>query len=149
MIIVYHPQELQLRILRIYYQKKWKYFKKWFTKNSLEANPTKFQSTLISSKGEKEAGRQLNVLQRLRGGSLDFNSRMAIKNTFIWYIISTTAHWFRCFLSKKSLTNIENIQKRALTFVNNGYTSSFQELLTNSRVPGIRIMTLRSLAIEV
>ena len=52
-------------------------------------------------------------------------------------------------ISKKSLTNIENIQKRALTFVNNGYTSSFQELLTNSGVPGIRIMTLRSLVIEV
>ena len=53
------------------------------------------------------------------------------------------------FSSKKSLTNIENIQKRVLRFVNNGYTSRFQELLTNSGVSGIRIMALRSLAIEV
>ena len=162
--------------------------KKWFKENSLEANPTKFQSMLISSKGEKEtdlslvidgieidpannikvlgitidqclkfnkhiadmcskAGRQLNVLQRLRG-SLDFDSHMAIYKTFI---ISNFNYcplvWM--FSSKKSLTNIENIQKRALRFVNNDYTSSFQELLINSGVSGIRIMTLRSLAIEV
>ena len=117
--------------------------KKWFKENSLEANPTKFQSMLISSKGEKEtdlslvidgieidpannikvlgitidqclkfnkhisdmcskAGRQLNVLQRLRG-SLDFDSRMAIYKTFI---ISNFNYcplvWM--FSSKKSLT---------------------------------------------
>ena len=162
--------------------------KKWFKENSLEANPTKFQSMLISSKGEKDtdlslvidgieidpannikvlgitidqclkfnkhisdmcskAGRQLNMLQRLRG-SLAFDSRMAIYKTFI---ISNFNYcplvWM--FSSKKSLTNIENIQKRALRFVNNDYTSSFQELHINSGVSGIRIMTLRSLAIEV
>ena len=50
--------------------------------------------------------------------------------------------------SSKSLTNIENIQ-RAFWFVNNDYTASFQELLTNIGVSGIRIMTSLSLAIEV
>ena len=160
--------------------------KKGFKENSLEANPTKFQSMLIPSKQEKEtdlslviggieidhannikvlgiiidqclkfnkymsdicskASRQLNGLQRFRG-SPDFDSRMAIYKTFI---ISNFNYYplVWMFSSKKSLTNIENIQKRALRFVTNDYTSSFQELLTN--ISGIRIMTLRSLAIEV
>ena len=154
--------------------------KKWFKENSLEANPTKFQSMLISSKGEKEtdlsleindikidpandievlgitidqclkfnkhisdmcskAGRQLNVLQGLRG-SLGFDSCMAIYKTFIIPNFNyCPLVWM--FSSKKSLTNIENIHKRALRFVNNDYTSSFQELLINSGVSGIRIMT--------
>ena len=71
-----------------------------------------------------KAGRQLNVLQRSRG-SLDFDSRMAIYKSFI---ISNFNYcpllWM--FSSKMSLTNIANTQKRALRFVNNDYTSSFQ-----------------------
>ena len=96
----------------------------WYKLNSLEANPNKFQSMLISSNAQKyndlqievndnvnvtatsamkilgihidsklkfnghiaflctEAGRQLNVLQRMRG-SLDHVSRMAIYSSFI------------------------------------------------------------------
>ena len=50
---------------------------------------------------------------------------------------------------EKSLENIENIQKRALRFVNSDYTSSCREQLTKSGVSGFRIMPLRSLAIEV
>ena len=47
------------------------------------------------------------------------------------------------FSSERSFTAIENIQKRALRFVLNDYTSSFQELLNDNGVSGIRIMTLR------
>ena len=53
------------------------------------------------------------------------------------------------FSSKRSFTAIENTQNRALRFVLNDYTSSFKELLNNSWMSGIRIMTLRLLAIEV
>ena len=97
--------------------------RKWLKENSLEANPVKFQSMLISSRDKTDlkldvsvdgtmletaesikilgvtvdrklnfndhvsqmctkAGRQLNVLQRLKG-CLDYNSRMAIYKTFI------------------------------------------------------------------
>ena len=110
--------------------------KKWFKENSSEANPTKFQSMLISSKGEKEtdlllvidgieidpannikvlgitidqclkfnkhisdmcskAGRQLNVLQRLRGALLILIVVWQFTK-LLWYLISTTAHWFWC-----------------------------------------------------
>ena len=95
----------------------------WFRKNSLAANPAKFQTMLLKSNSIKDiqlnvtvenislpssdtiivlgididdrltfdghisnmcikAGRQLNVLQRLRG-SLDQDSRMAIYKSFI------------------------------------------------------------------
>ena len=53
------------------------------------------------------------------------------------------------FSSKRSFTAIKNIQNRVLRFVLNDYTSSFQELLNESGMSGIRIMTLRLLAIEV
>ena len=95
----------------------------WFKLNSLEANPNKFQSMLITPNAPKDndlqivvndnvitatstlkilgihtdsklnfnghiaflctnAGRQFNVLQRMRG-SLDYVSKMAIYNSFI------------------------------------------------------------------
>ena len=160
----------------------------WFAKNSLAANPTKFQTMLMCGNNKKvddlniiventklestssikvlgvnidsklnfndhvcdmctKAGRQLNLLQRLKG-SLDFDSRMVIYKSFI---ISNFNHcpvvWL--FTSKSSLSNLENIQKRALRFVLNDYESDYNDLLTKANVPGIKIVTLRQLAIEV
>ena len=101
--------------------------RKWFKENSLEANPVKFQSMLISSRDKTDlkldvsvdgtmlktadsikilrvtvdrklnfndhvsqmctkAGRQLNVLQRLKG-CLDYNSRMAIYRPLLCLIL--------------------------------------------------------------
>ena len=51
--------------------------------------------------------------------------------------------------SNKSLDKIKNIQKRALRFVLNDYETSYHDLLIQSEVSGIKIMTLRLLAIEV
>ena len=53
------------------------------------------------------------------------------------------------FTGKKSLDRIENIQKRALRFVLDDYGSSYHDLLIQTEVPGIKMMTLRLLAIEV
>ena len=53
------------------------------------------------------------------------------------------------FTCKKSLDRIENIQKRALRFVLDDYESSYHDLLIQCEVPGIKIMTLRLLAIDV
>ena len=94
-----------------------------------------------------KAGRQLNVLQRLRG-SLDQDSRMAIFKSFIMSNFNyCPLIWM--FTSKTSLSKLENIQKRALRFVLDDYQSDYNDLLQNANVPGIKIMLLRYLAIEV
>ena len=53
------------------------------------------------------------------------------------------------FTGKSSISKLENIQKWALRFVLNEYESDYNDLLTKANVPGIRIMTLRQLAVEV
>ena len=94
-----------------------------------------------------KAGRQLNVLQRLKR-VLDYKSRMANYNSFV---MSNSNYcpvvWM--FTSKKSLEKNENIKKRALCFVLNYYQSNYHDLLNKSEATGIKIMKLRLLAIEV
>ena len=94
-----------------------------------------------------KAGRQLNVLQRLEE-CLDYNSRMDIYKTFIMSNFNyCPVIWM--FTSKASLSKLETLQKRALRFVLNDYESTDQHLLHNYNVPGIKILLLRNLAIEV
>ena len=94
-----------------------------------------------------KAGRQFNVLQRLKG-SLDYASRLSIYKSFI---MSNFNHcpvvWM--FTSKSSLSKLEDIQRRALRFVLDDYTSDYHELLNKANVPRMKIMALRYLAIEV
>ena len=160
----------------------------WFKNNSLEANPTKFQSMILKNKKAiaddvdiivndtmlnltddmtvlgitidsqlnfnvhvsnmcNKAGRQLNVLQRLKG-SLDYSSRLSIYKSFIMSNFNyCPVVWM--FTSKYSLSKLEGIQKRALRFVLDDYTSDYVELLDKANVPGMKIMALRYLAIEV
>ena len=94
-----------------------------------------------------KAGKQLNVLQRLKG-SLDLDSRMAIYKSFIMSNFNyCPVIWM--FTSKTSLSKLENIQRRALRFVLDDYQTGYPDLLQNTNVPGIKIMVLRYLAIEV
>ena len=160
----------------------------WFKINSLEANPSKFQSMLLKNKNVNaedfniivdndtidltasmnvlginiddklnfnshvsnmcnKAGRQLNVLQRLKG-SLDYASRLSIYKSFIMSNFNyCPVVWM--FTSKSSLSKLEDIQRRALRFVLDDYTSNYHELLNKANVPGVKIMALRYLAIEV
>ena len=160
----------------------------WFRKNSLVANPAKFQTMLVKSNNIDdielnvtaenvslpssdtmkvlgididnrlpfdghvssmciEAGKQLNALQRLKG-SLDRDSRMAIYKSFIMSNFNyCPVIWM--FTSKTSLSKLENIQKRAFRFVLDDYQTGYPDLLQNANVPGIKIMVLRYLAIEV
>ena len=53
------------------------------------------------------------------------------------------------FTSKSSFSKLEDIQKRALRFVLDDYTSDYHELLNRADIPRLKIMTLRYLAIEV
>ena len=138
----------------------------WFESNSLEADPSKFQSVLFKRKnvnaedfniivdnnalnltdsmialgvyiGDKfsfnshvskmcnKAGKQLNVLQRLKGYS-DYASRLLVyKNVSCQILITSLVVWM--FTSKSSLAKLEDIQERALRFVLDCYTSDYHE----------------------
>src|SRR6056300_284101 len=79
---------------------------------------------------------------------LDYDSRMTIYKTFILSNFNyCPLIWM--FTNKTNLIKIEKIQKRALRFICNDFTSTYEELLNKCQVPSIRIMTLRNLAIEV
>ena len=94
-----------------------------------------------------KAGKQLSALQRLKG-SLDQDSRMAIYKSFIMFNFNyCPLIWM--FTRKTSLFKLENIPKRALRFVLDDYQSRFTDLLHNANVPGIKIIVLWYLAIEV
>ena len=160
----------------------------WFKNNSLQANPSKFQSMLLKNKTVNaedfniivdndilnltddmtvlginidnklnfnshvssmcnKAGRQLNVLQRLKG-SLDYASRLSIYKSCIMSNFNyCPVVWM--FTSKSSLLKLETIKKRALRFVLDDYASDYYDLLKKADVPGMKIMALRFLAIEV
>ena len=93
-----------------------------------------------------KAGRQLNVLQRMRG-SLDYVSKMAIYDSFIISNFNYCPVVYM-FTSKSSLNKLENIQKRALRFVCNDFVSNYSELLEKCGSQGVKRMTLRCMAIE-
>ena len=74
-----------------------------------------------------KVGKQLNALQRLKQ-SLDEASRLAIYKSFIM------SNFYFCpvvwmFTLKKALSNLVDIQRRALRFVLCDYSSSYDELL--------------------
>ena len=84
----------------------------------------------------------------MNGKGLDYNSRMAIYKTFIMSNFNyCPVIWM--FTSIASLSKLETLQKRAFRFVLNDYESTYQNLLHNCKVPGIKILLLRNLAIEV
>ena len=68
-----------------------------------------------------KAGRQLNVLQRLKG-YLEYSSRLSIYKSFIMSNFNYCP-MVLMFTSKSSLSKLEDIQKRALMFVLDDYTS--------------------------
>ena len=57
---------------------------------------------------------------------------------------------FGCSLARQtSLSKLENILELVLRFVLDDYQSGYTDLLQNANVPGIKIMVLRYLAIEM
>ena len=94
-----------------------------------------------------KAGRQLNVLQRLKG-SLDWASRLSIYKSFI---MSNISYWPVVWMStsKSLLSKLEDIKKRALLFGLDDYTSDYHKFLNKAEVPGVKIMAVRYLATMV
>ena len=100
----------------------------------------------ISTLCKRSAG-QLNALCRIKS-FLGINERKAIVNSFIY------ANFNYCplvwhFCSKRTMEKIENIQKRALRFLCNDYSSSYEKLLEKNKSCTMEIRRLRTLALEI
>ena len=94
----------------------------------------------------KKAGQQINVLKRI-GKNLCRLSRLTIFHSFILSNFNfCPLSWHFC--SKGNTEKIEKIQHRALRFVYDDYSSSYQELLTKAKLPSLHVNRMRNMAAE-
>ena len=94
----------------------------------------------------KKASRQLNVLKRI-GKYLCKLGKLNIYHSFImsnFNFCPLTWH----FCGETNTRKIENIQKRALRFIYDDYSSSYETLLLKSKLPTLKVRRLRSMALE-
>ena len=95
----------------------------------------------------RSAANQLNALIRLKS-YLSFNAKRVLISS---YIISNFNYcplvWI--FSTAKSLNKIENLQKRALRFLYNDYSTSYEGLLEKSGKVKMSVNTLRNLCAEI
>ena len=95
----------------------------------------------------KSASQQMNALMRLKC-FLGFKEKNVLINSFV---ISNFNYcplvWF--IASANSVKKIENLQKRALRFLYNDYTSSYDELLKKSGKSTIKVKNIKNLCIEI
>ena len=95
----------------------------------------------------KSASNQLNGLALLKR-YLGPEERFVLVNSFIYSNFNyCPLVWM--FSSKRSLNEIKNLQKRALRFVLDDYTSSYVLLLEKSGKPSMNLLSERHLCIEV
>ena len=95
----------------------------------------------------KSASKQLNALMRLKC-SLGFQERKVLINSFI---LSNFNYYplVWSISSAKSLNKIENLKKRALRFLHNDYSSSYEELFKKSGKSTVNVSNYCSLRIVI
>jgi hypothetical protein len=91
----------------------------------------------------RKAGRKLNVLARM-SNTLDIESKLILFYAFV------LSHFEYCavvwhFCSRDKMRKIEKIQKQALRYVFNDYTSSYKDLLKKANRSLLYVQRLRSL----
>ena len=95
----------------------------------------------------KKASRQLNVLKRI-GTHLTKLGKLTIYYSFIMSNFNyCPLVWHFC--GETNNKKIEKIQERALRFIYNEYTSSYEDLLCKSKLPSLKVRRLRTFALEV
>lgn len=95
----------------------------------------------------KKASQQLNVLKRI-GNQLTKLGKLTIYYSFILSNFNyCPLVWHFC--GEGNTKKLEKIQERALRFIYNDFSSTYEQLLVKSKLPSLRIRRLRSLAIEV
>ena len=94
----------------------------------------------------KKAARQLNVLKRI-GQYLNKLAKMNIYHSFIMSNLSyCPLTWHFC--SERNTNKIEKLQERALRFIYDDNTSSYDTLLEQSKLPSLKIRRMRTMALE-
>ena len=95
----------------------------------------------------KKAATQLNVLKRLKT-FIGFQEKKVLVQSFVYSNFSyCPLVWY--FSSSKSLQKIEQIQERALRFLYNDHTSSYNELLVKADKCTMLVARQRILCIEI
>ena len=91
----------------------------------------------------KKAATQLNVLKRLKQ-FIDFEERKTLVQSFVYSNFNYCPLVWH-FSSAKSLQKVERLQERALRFLFNDNSSSYEELLTKSGKNYMQVSRLRAL----
>ena len=95
----------------------------------------------------RKAGFKLNALARL-SKSLDFQGKMMLFNAFILsHFMYSPVVWHLC--SSNDMKKVEKIQKRALRYVTDDFTSPYNVLLEKCLLPSMFIQRMRFVMIEV
>ncbi len=95
----------------------------------------------------KKSARQLNVLRKF-SHILDSDARMTVYKSFILSNFNfCPLIWHFCGIG--NTRKLEKIQKRALRFVLQDFTSSYSELLQKANMPTLYLSRLRQIATEV
>jgi hypothetical protein len=95
----------------------------------------------------KKVSRQLNVLKR-RGKHRTKLGKLTIYYSFIMSNFNyCPLVWHFC--GEVNTKKVEKIQERALKFIYEDYSASYDELLSKSKLPSLKGRRMRSLAIEV
>ena len=95
----------------------------------------------------KKAATQLNVLKRLKV-FIGFKEKHILVQSFVYSNFNyCPLAWY--FSSSKSLQKIEQLQERALRFLYNDYTSSYNDLLLKSNKCRMLIARQRILCIKI
>ena len=95
----------------------------------------------------KKSSRQLNVLKR-RGKHRTKLGKLTIYYSFIMSNFNyCPLVWHFC--GEVNTKKVEKIQERALRFIYEDYSASYDELLSKSKLHSLKIRRMRSLAIEV
>ena len=107
----------------------------------------KLNFNLHISKICKSAANQLNALIRLNQ-FLSFHAKEVLINS---YIISNFNHYplVWMFSSTQSLNKIENLQKRALRFLYDGFKASYEDLRLKGGKSKMNVRRLRTLYVEI
>ena len=95
----------------------------------------------------KKAATQLNVLKRLKA-FIGFRGKQILVQSFVYSNFNyCPLVWY--LSSSKSLQRIEKLQERALRFLYNDHTSSYDELLSKSNKCTMLVARQRILCIEI